>query len=422
MPPVTHAVLSASSAARWLSCPPSARLCERLDARFGAKSSSYAEEGTKAHALGELKLRYAIYKADKMTAARHGEMTPTEREAYPGINVNRYKALRKELGDIPADMEKATDSYCDVVMERWLRARKDDPSVQLFLEQHLDFSEWVPSGFGTGDAIIVGTTLLDVIDYKHGVGVPVDAEGNPQMRLYALGAYARFGAIYEFPQVRCTIVQPRLDRLSVEYISTEDLLNWATNVVAPVAKIAWEGKGDFMPSEKACRFCSAKAVCAARAAQALKVYDFGLAGSGELSHEQIEALYPLLNDAEAWIQDIREYVITTALNGERYKGYKLVAGRKPNRKWTDENRVREELLRSGYGPETYEKTLLKSPSDISKALGAAAFRSIIEANGLVSQGEAKPILVKEDDPRPEINSADAAFEDMATETVQTEKE
>lgn len=408
--PGTHAVLSASSAYRWLACPPSARLCERLDARFGAKTSSYAEEGTKAHALGEIKVRYALWKADRMTAAKHGALGPEVRAAYPGINVTRYKALRKDLGDIPEDMEKATDSYCDVVIERLLRAREDDPTAQLLLEQRLDFSNWVPSGFGTGDAIIVSDTLLDVMDYKHGRGVQVSAEANPQMQLYALGAFDRFGQLYDFRNVRCTIIQPRLNNLSEEYLSVDELLHWGINV-KDTAKLAWEGKGDFVPGEH-CRFCSAKAVCAARAAQALKVFDYGLAGSGELSNEQIVSILPMLDQAEAWMKDLREYAEASATQGEKYRGYKLVRGKKPARAWTDENEVRAQLLRGGYGPETYEKTVLRSPADIAKALGAKAFRGLLEEPGLVKQGEGPLKLVPESDPRPEYNSADAAFGDM----------
>ena len=354
-----------------------------------------------------------------MTAAKHGALSPAERDVYPGINVNRYKALRKELGDIPEDMEKATDSYCDVVLERLLRARESDPSAQLFLEQRLDYSQWVPSGFGTGDALIISDTLLDVVDYKHGVGVRVDAQDNPQMQLYALGAVARFGSLYDFTNVRCTIIQPRIGNLSEEYLTTEELLAWADAEVVPAARLAWEGKGDFRPGEH-CRFCSARAVCAARAAEALKIFDWGLAGSGELGNDQIAAILPLLDSAESWIKDIREYAAGSALQGEKFHGYKLVRGRRPARAWTDENEVRAQLLRSGYGPETYERTVLRPPGDIAKALGAKAYRSLIEAAGLVKQGEGSLILVPESDKRPEYNSADAAFEDMASgETTET---
>jgi hypothetical protein len=364
-----------------------------------------------------LKIRYALWKADKMTAARHGAMSEVERGAYAGINVNRYKALRKDLGDIPEDMEKATDSYCDVVIERLLRAREADPSAQLFLEQRLDYSKWAPCGFGTGDAIIVSDTLLDIIDFKSGTGIRVDAPGNPQMRLYALGAIARYSALYEFTNIRCTIVQPSLNNLSEDYTDVHELLTWALEVVVPAAKLAWEGKGTFVPGEH-CRFCSAKAVCAARAAEALKVFDQGLTSAGELTNDQLAAILPMLDEAESWIKDVREYTEGSAARGEKYRGYKLVRGRKPNRAWANEDDVRASLLRAGYGPETYEKTVLKSPGDVQKALGVKAYRSLLETPGLVTQGEGRLVLVPESDPRPEYNSADAAFADMAADDTQ----
>jgi len=420
MPPELHAVLGASSAYRWSVCTPSARLCERLNLRFGEKSSPYAAEGTKAHALGEVKIRYAVWKADHMTAAKHGAMTPEERCMYPGINVSRYRALRRQLvessGDIPDDMEKATDSYCDVVIERYLRAKESDPSTQLFLEQRLDFSKWVPHGFGTGDALIVSDSLLDVIDYKHGQGVEVSAVENPQMRLYALGAINAFGALYDFQTVRCTIVQPRINNLSEDYTDRAHLGLWAGKEIVEQAKLAWDGKGDFVPGEH-CRFCTAKAVCAARVSEALKVFNTGLVSAGEISDDQIAALLPSLDAAEAWIKDIREYTEERARQGQKYPGYKLVRGRKPARKWLNDDDVRAQLLRNGYGPEQFERTELKTVGDIEKTLGKTAFRALL--GGLVSQGEGSLKLVPEDDPRPEYNSADAAFDDM-TEITKTE--
>ena len=204
MPPVSHAVLGASSAHRWLVCTPSARLSERLTERFGRQESVYAAEGTKAHALGELKIRHAIWRADKMTATKHGQMSKEARAAYPGINANRYKALRTELGDIPEDMEAATDTYCDVVMQM----REEHPGCALFLEQRVDYSFWAPEGFGTADCVLVNDDELIVIDYKNGTGVPVSAAGNPQLRLYALGAMKRFSVLYDFDRVTYYIVQP----------------------------------------------------------------------------------------------------------------------------------------------------------------------------------------------------------------------
>ena len=160
MPPQLHAILGASSAKRWLTCTPSARLGERLTSRFGSESSPYAQEGTKAHALAEIKVRKAFYAADGMTTTVYSRMSQEERDAYTGINAFRYDALRAELGDIPADMEHATDAYCDVVMEKYLSAKDQDVSTRLLLEQRLDYSRWVPSGFGTGDCVIVSDSLL----------------------------------------------------------------------------------------------------------------------------------------------------------------------------------------------------------------------------------------------------------------------
>ena len=418
MPPVAHALLGASSAHRWLVCTPSARLSERLTQRFGEQTSTFAAEGTKAHALGEIKIRYAIWRADKMTAAKHGKMSEAERKAYPGINLTRYKALRTELGDIPEDMEQATDTYCDVVMERLEAHRKVDPNAAILLEQRLDYSKWVPQGFGTGDCVIVSDVLLEVLDYKHGVGVPVSAEDNPQLRLYGLGAWDKFHALYDFAAVRTTIIQPRLNSVTHDAISVEDLLHWAEETVVPAAALAYEGKGDFVPGEH-CRFCAAKAVCAARAADALKLFEYGLVGAGELSEEQIQAILPRLDSVEEWIRDLRAYTEERALHGERIQGYKLVRGRRPSRTWTDDEEVRAQLIRSGYGPEQIEETKLKPVAKIEKTIGAKAFRALL--GGLVKQGEGRLMLVPESDPRPEYGSAEAAFADMIEETPSTDE-
>ena len=413
MPPTLHAVLGASSAHRWLICTPSARLAEKLNTRFGSESSSYAEEGTKAHALAEIKVRHALYRADGMTAARHSRMTAEEQASYIGINAYRYKALRDELGDIPTDMEHATDSYCDIVMEKLLSARETDPGARLFLEQRLDYSRWVPSGFGTGDALIVSDTLLEIMDYKHGKGIPVHAEGNPQTRLYGLGALAKFGQLYDFPSVRCTIIQPRLESVSEETLTREALLHWAQECVVEQARLAWTGSGEFVPGDH-CRFCPARAVCSARVAQALKMFQYGLEAPGVIPDEQIPKILPLLDDAEAWIKDIRAYAEKQALNGQVWPGYKLVRGKRPNRVWSDPEEVKAQLLRAGYPADQFEEVRLKPVGEIEKNLGKKAFRALV--GELVSQGEGRLILVPASDSRVEYASADADFSDLITET------
>ena len=409
MPPSLHAVLGASSAHRWLVCTPSARLCEKLTSRFGNESSPYAAEGTKAHALAEIKVRLAYYKADGMTAAKHSRMSPEQQKAYLGINEFRFKALRNELGDIPKDMEQATDSYCDIVMEKYLSAKEADPGAQLYLEQRLDYSAWVPSGFGTGDCIIVSDSLLEVCDYKHGKGIPVDAVGNPQLRLYGLGAMERFGRLYDFQSVRMTIIQPRLDSVSEETLTCEDLTSWAAEEVVEEAKQAWTGSGEFAPGEH-CRFCAAKAVCSARVAQAMQIFQYGLEAPGLIPDEQIPSILGMLNDAEAWIKDIRSYAENQALHGQVWPGWKLVHGKKPNRQWSDPEEVKAQLLRAGYPADQFQEVKLKPVGEIEKALGKKAFQALV--GGLVSQGEGKLTLVPADDKRVEFASADADFQDL----------
>ena len=409
MPPSLHAVLGASSAHRWLICTPSARLCEKLTSRFGSESSPYAAEGTKAHALAEIKVRLAYYKADCMTAAKHSRMSPEQQEAYLGINEFRFKALRNELGDIPKDMEQATDSYCDIVMEKYLSAKEADPGAQLYLEQRLDYSAWVPSGFGTGDCIIVSDSLLEVCDYKHGKGIPVDAVGNPQLRLYGLGAMERFGRLYDFQSVRMTIIQPRLDSVSEETLTCDDLTSWAAEEVVEKAKQAWTGSGEFVPGEH-CRFCAAKAVCSARVAQAMQMFQYGLEAPGLIPDEQIPSILGMLNDAEAWIKDIRAYAENQALHGQVWPGWKLVHGKKPNRQWSDPEEVKAQLLRAGYPADQFQEVKLKPVGEIEKALGKKAFQALV--GGLVSQGEGKLTLVPADDKRVEFASADADFQDL----------
>lgn len=409
MPPQLHAILGASSAKRWLTCTPSARLGERLTSRFGSESSPYAQEGTKAHALAEIKVRKAFYAADGMTTTVYSRMSQEERDAYTGINAFRYDALRAELGDIPSDMEHATDAYCDVVMEKYLSAKDQDASTRLLLEQRLDYSRWVPSGFGTGDCVIVSDSLLEIADLKYGLGIPVDAVDNPQLRLYGLGAIVKFGQLYDFPAVRMTIIQPRLESVSEETLGRVELLDWAEAEVREKAQQAWKGVGDFVPGDH-CRFCPAKAVCSARVAEALKLFRYGFETPGLIPDEQIPGILETLDVAEAWIKDFRAYAEKQALNGQKFPGWKLVRGKKPNRRWADPEEVRAQLLRAGYAPGQIETTSLKPVGEIEKTIGAKAFRALV--GGLVAQGEGRLTLVPESDKRLEYASADAAFADL----------
>ena len=392
--PGTHSFLSPSASHRWLSCPPSARLHAKLIERLGDQSSEFAAEGTKAHALSELKLRLA-----------NGE-----------INQFRYDAEKKLLGEIPREMEGYTDQYVDAVLERLYAARKLCPDARLFIEQRLDMTPWAPACFGTSDAVIVTDSTLEVIDLKYGKGVPVSAIGNPQARLYALGAINEFSAIYSFYTVRETIIQPRLDSITEETMPVQDLLAWG-EAIKPTAKLAYEGKGEYHSGEW-CRFCAAKAICKERVTQAMAIFENGFADSPDtIPEENIAGILKVADLAEAWLKDIRQYALAQALKGAIFPGYKLVRGRAPARKWKNEDDVIDQMARAGYSTEQYmEQPKLMSVSVLEKSIGRTAFKALLA--GQTIQGDAALTLVPEDDKREEYSSADAAFADLNSQNVQ----
>lgn len=386
--PGLHAVLSASSSKRWLSCPPSARLEEKLRGLFGDASSPYAAEGTRAHALGELKLR-----------RENGE-----------INDFSFREQRRAMGELPREMETATDEYVDAVLSKLYEHRRSCPDARLFIEQRLDFSQWVPHGFGTGDAVIVSDAALEVCDLKYGRGVKVSAAENPQARLYGLGALAVFGDLYDFRRVCNTIIQPRVSDapVSTESLSVQELLDWGESI-RPTAEAAWRGEGVAMPGDH-CRFCAAKAICSARAAQSMRIFARGFDAPGLIPDEDIPGILAVLDTAEAWIRDVRAYAKSQALRGYQWPGFKLVRGRRGNRTWSDREQVVEQLIRADIHEEQYLTRELKSPGELEKALGAQAFRALV--GRFVTQPEGQLTLVGESDKRAEFSSADADFADL----------
>lgn len=388
-----HALLSASGAKRWMSCPPSARLEERLKTVLGESSSPFAAEGTKAHSLSELKLLREL--------GRMGEPN--------GVNEFNYTKRREALGEIPAEMENATDFYVDTVMEKFMMARKACPDAKLLIEVRLDFSRWVPHGFGTGDSVIVSDVLLEVIDLKYGKGVRVEAEENPQARCYGLGALDLFGELYGFPKVRNTIVQPRLDHVPEETLTREELLRWAEEELKPKAELAWRGEGEFHAGDH-CRFCVARAICRARAMDAMKVLD-SMEALDTLPESEIPRILDLADVAMDWIKDLKQYALSQALRGQRWPGYKLVHGRRPARVWKDEEAAEEQLIRAGYTKQEYTvEPKLRTVSQMEKAIGKTAFATLL--GDFTTQPEGAPTLVPEDDKRPEIQSAEFDFADL----------
>lgn len=393
--PGLHAVLSASSAKRWLSCPPSARLEEKLRGIFGESSSTYAAEGTLAHSLSEIKLRLAVGEINKFT----------------------FDEMRAKLGDIPGEMDRATNEYVDVVLGKLYDAQRYTPDAKLLIEQRLDFSPWVPGGFGTGDAVIISDRVLEVCDLKYGKGVKVSAVENPQARLYGLGAINVFGELYDFIDVMNTIIQPRVldEPVTTEELTRNDLTRWGEDI-REIADLAWRGKGEFRPGDH-CKFCAARAICSARAAEAMRCFTHGFSAPGLIPDEDIPGILAVADIAEAWIKDIKAYARGQALRGQEWPGYKLVRGRKGNRAWADADKVIDQLSRAGMEPEQYMNYSLKSPGDLEKAIGAPAFKALVSQ--FITQADGALNLVPDTDKRAEFASADADFSDMIEKETTT---
>lgn len=316
-----HAVLSASASHRRLNCPPSVRLTERIP----DNGSIYAAEGSEAHELCEFKLRQLLG-----MEAHNPLDTPIGLQYYDGT------------------MEDAATGYAAFVLELLEEIRKTCSDPIVMVEQKLDYSRWVKDGYGTGDAVIVADGTLHVVDFKYGTGVPISAEGNSQMRLYALGALDMFGELYDIDTVVTTIYQPRLASISTDTISKDDLLDWAENTLRPLADQAYKGEGD-LNAGSWCRFCKLRNSCRKRAETnlAMAQHDFKLPPT--LSDEEIAVILDKLDDLISWAGDVKEYALNAALHGTRFHGWKLVEGRS-NRRYTDETAVAQIVSGTGHDP------------------------------------------------------------------------
>lgn len=381
-----HALLSASAAERWLNCTPSARLTEKLE----DTDSVYAQEGTLAHSLGELELRYMLKLITKNT-----------------YNKELKKIQENELynEDMPDEVEK----YTSYVFERLAEAKSHTPDTLIFLEQRLDFTKYVPEGFGTGDCIIIADKTLDIIDLKYGKGVEVYAENNPQMMLYALGAIEEYGFIYDIDQVRMTIVQPRLDNISSWQLPVNDLLKWANGELIQKAKEAYEGNGELVAGAW-CKFCKVKAVCKARAEAVLSIGEkYELKDPNLLNTEEIAEILHKADEIQAWAKDLQNYALEQARdNNVKYPGWKLVEGRSV-RKYSDDEIVQTVLVKAGYEAEKIlKKPELLGITDMEKLLGKKQFNTLLQDYIIKPPG--KPTLVVQSDKRPELNSVESDFD------------
>ena len=387
--PGTHALLGPSGAKRWMSCPPSARLEES----FQEESTDYAAEGTLAHKLAEQILRY-----------NNGEISK--------------KALTGRLNKLKADplynqeMQDYIEDYANRVWEVINETKASCPDALILFEQQLDFSEYVPEGYGTGDVVIVADDMVNVIDLKYGKGVGVSAENNPQLRLYGLGAYLEHSMLYDIRRVRMTIIQPRLENISTEEMAAEELLDWAETEVKPKAALAYAGEGDFQVGEH-CRFCRARKTCRAKANYNLELVKYEFADPPLLSEEEIGEVLRKADELAHWVKDITEYALAEALKGQKFDGWKLVEGTS-RRKYADQDKAETALTAAGYALEVIRKPAeLIGLTDMTKLLGKKKFEELLA--GLVIKPEGKPTLVPESDKRPEINTADAAKADFETE-------
>lgn len=364
-----HALLSASSSHRWIICPPSARLSEQ----FEDKGSEYAQEGTDAHSLCEYKLRRALGMDAK---------DPTE-----------------DLSFYNEEMEQCAEEYASYVMELLGEVKECCKDPVVLVEQRLDYSRFVESGFGTGDCVIIADGTLYVIDYKHGKGVEVSALSNPQMMCYALGALELFDGIYDIDSVCMTIYQPRRENISVCTLGKDELYAWAENVLSPAAKLAYAGEGEFCAGEH-CRFCKAKAVCRKRAEYNLELARYDFAVPDTLETAEIAAVLDRADDLAAWVTDVKEYALQQALNGTEYPGYKVVEGRS-NRRYISEDAVAATVTKAGYDPYAHKVLGL---TEMQKMLGKKRFDELLGA--LVEKPQGKPTLALVSDKRPVYRPAD----------------
>ena len=370
--PSEHAILSASGSHRWLACTPSAR----VEQEFSDTDSTASLEGTAAHSLAEHKLKKKL----KMQSTRPNTIYDND------------------------EMEMYTDDYSDYVVEQYTKAKRYDVNAKVLIEQRLDFSCYVPEGFGTGDAVIVSKGKLHIIDLKYGLGVLVNAEKNPQMMLYALGALRKYEKEYEIKKVKLTIFQPRRENVTTWETTTAALKKWANKILRPKAEMAYRGTGKYEPGAH-CQFCKAAIKCRARAEEKLKLAKEEFKKPPLITDNEIESVLAKIPDIKKWCDDIMEYALEKALNGKKWEGFKIVAGR-GTRKYLNEEAVVAALNKAGYY-DIYKKSLLPI-TEMEKLMSKKKFSEVL--GKLVGKTEGKPTLVSLDDKRPELNIIQAKNE------------
>ena len=410
--PTAHATLAPSGSARWMKCHPSAVVA----AQFPQKDTIFTREGTIAHAMAECLLLTALEQnwdewredyVDKFRvaydAATDGKGGRIAGEQSEALRLRIQEA--KDLGLDPWEMLAiVSEHYCRIVWEDFLDAKYRDPEAVLLVEAQLKLSEYIPEGFGSSDAVIIYGSCLGVYDLKYGKGVKVSAKGNTQMRCYALGAYLGPAELYDIKEVSMVIIQPRLQWVSVDALTSDELMDWAENDLKPNAVMAYIGEGDYVPGEH-CRFCPVAPRCRALAMKAsvLKIdreHDL-------LDNDDIAETLRALPAIKSWIASLEAYALEQVMAGTPIPGFKAVEGRSL-RQIPDQKAAIEALQKSGLAEDSYLRPReLKTISDLEKLLTKKGFNSILGSYVVKPQG--KPTLVEDSDPRPAMNSAKDDF-------------
>jgi hypothetical protein len=371
-----HAKLSASGASRWATCPGSVQMEEGIP----DKESVYAQEGTLAHEMSELKLKHYL-----------------DPKGFGKRKLNAAIKKLKENELYQAEMESYTDTYVDFIKEKAL-SFPSNPYIEI--EKRVDFSRWVDGGFGTCDCILIHGSTLSIIDLKYGKGVPVSAEQNEQLILYALGAYDAFNLIYNLDKIELNIVQPRINNFSTWEISLTELLLWGDYFKVQAEK-ALGGNGELVPSAKACKFCKARDICTARAENNLSLESEIKLKPNEIPKDKLYEYISRGEDIAKWVADLKAYALDMCLKGEDVKGLKAVAGR-TSRSWTNQDEAINKLIEGGIDEAIiYDKVPL-TLAKLEKALGKQQFTTLV--GDLVVTSEGKPTLVFENDKRPAITN------------------
>ena len=383
--PEVHARLSASGAHKWLNCPMSLWMEDEIP----EPESSYAAEGTKAHTLAEITLKYEVLKT---------------------MTLEAYTKEREKLEPVDAEMQEHVQSFVDYVKERFASARQRTKDAILLSEARLDYSCWAPEGFGTGDVVIIADGYMEIIDLKYGKGVVVYAQDNPQLKLYALGAVSEYEMLYDVDEVYVTIFQPRLDHISSQLYTVEELEDWGYNSVIPGAKKALRGEGRCTPGEHCDKgFCRARPICRAYAEQNLSVAKFDYAHPQTLTPSEISSILEHVDQLTRWAKMVKDYALDQMLHGKEIPGFKAVEGRS-NRSYSSEKEVLAALIEAGKDPVDFSTTKPLGITEMEKKLGKKTFDELL--GGLIIKPAGSPTLVPATDKRPAINSEEAAANDF----------